>query len=252
MKLFDPFGNPLLIKRVLFGVFGSFFYIGLCVINRLRINGTDIVRYLPSNNVLFVSNHQTYYRDVMAIFHSICAAKWGYGRRLWSPFYLLWIPARLYYVAATETMKKSGFLPWLFSLAGAVTVKRSWREAGQDVQRRVDVSEVEKIYKALDFGWVLTFPQGTTKPYAEGRRGVAQMILEQKPVVVPVVINGFRRAFNKKGLLLKKKNVDLSVTFKAPLEIDYSASKDQIIEQIMDAIEQSDRFRFPHYRQAQA
>jgi hypothetical protein len=78
------------------------------------------------------------------------------------------------------------------------------------------------------------------------------MILEQKPVVVPVVINGFRRAFNKKGLLLKKKNVDLSVTFKAPLEIDYSAGKDQIIEQIMDAIEQSDRFRFPHYRQAQA
>ena len=247
MKLFDPFGNPLLIKRVMFGVFGSFFYIGLCVINRLRIEGSDKIRKLPAQNVLFVSNHQTYYRDVMAIFHSICAAKWGYGRRLWAPFYLLWTPARLYYVAATETMKKSGILPWLFSLAGAVTVKRSWREGGEEVQRQVDVSEVEKIYKALDFGWVLTFPQGTTKPYAEGRRGVAQIIKDQQPVVIPVVINGFRRAFNKKGLLLKKRNVDLTVTFKDPLELDYTANKDQIIAQIMDAIEQSDRYRFPHY-----
>jgi hypothetical protein len=44
MKLFDPFGNPLLIKRVMFGVFGSFFYIGLCVINRLRIEGSDYQR----------------------------------------------------------------------------------------------------------------------------------------------------------------------------------------------------------------
>ena len=55
MKLFDPFGNPLLIKRVMFGVFGSFFYIGLCVINRLRIEGSDKIRKLPAQNVLFVS-----------------------------------------------------------------------------------------------------------------------------------------------------------------------------------------------------
>jgi 1-acyl-sn-glycerol-3-phosphate acyltransferase len=246
VKLFDPFGNPLLIKRLMFGVFGSFFYIGLCVINRLRIQGTEVLRELPDRNVLFVSNHQTYYRDVMAIFHSICAAKWGFGKRLWAPIYLLWTPARLYYVAASETMKQSGFLPWLFSLAGAVTVTRSWREGGKEVQRQVDVSEVDKIFKALDFGWVVTFPQGTTRPFAEGRKGVAHIIQEQRPVVVPVVINGFRRAFNKKGLLLKKRNVDLTVTFKEPLVLSDEATREEIMDRIMDAIEQSDRYRFPH------
>jgi hypothetical protein len=56
------------------------------------------------------------------------------------------------------------------------------------------------------------------------------------------VINGFWRAFNKKGLRFKKKGTSLSVHFKAPLQIDYEASAEQILEQIMDAIEQSKKY----------
>jgi hypothetical protein len=56
------------------------------------------------------------------------------------------------------------------------------------------------------------------------------------------VIQGFWRAFNKKGLKFKKKGVQLSVTFKAPLPIDFEAPAEKILEQIMEAIEQSKKY----------
>jgi hypothetical protein len=60
--------------------------------------------------------------------------------------------------------------------------------------------------------------------------------------VIPVVINGFGKAFNKTGLRLRKKGTILSVQFKEPMNIDYNASSDDILVQIMDAIEQSKKF----------
>jgi 1-acyl-sn-glycerol-3-phosphate acyltransferase len=60
--------------------------------------------------------------------------------------------------------------------------------------------------------------------------------------VVPVVISGFWRAFNKKGLKFKKKGSLLSVTFKDPLEIDYNDTTENILEKVMDAIEQSRQY----------
>jgi uncharacterized protein (UPF0332 family) len=56
------------------------------------------------------------------------------------------------------------------------------------------------------------------------------------------VIQGFWRAFNKKGLKFKKKGTSLQVTFKEPLEIDYDAPTEVILQQVMDAIEQSKKF----------
>jgi 1-acyl-sn-glycerol-3-phosphate acyltransferase len=141
-------------------------------------------------------------------------------------------------VAAEETMKSS-FITRLFSLAGALTVKRTWRSKGEDVKRDVDVSDTIKIDEALQKSWVITFPQGTTKPFAPGRKGTAHIIKQNKPVVVPVVINGFWRAFNKKGLQFKKKGSLLSVRFKEPLDLDYNDTVENILDKVMDAIEQS-------------
>lgn len=196
---------------------------------------------LPRQNVLFVSNHQTYFADVITFIHIFCAAKWGKKNRLGLPFYLLWPFTRIKYVAAEETMK-SNWLTKLFSMAGALTVKRTWRNAGTEVRRGLDASDTRKITNALDHNWVITFPQGTTKPFAPGRKGTAFIIKQNRPIVVPVIINGFWRAFNKKGLKFKKKGSLLSVTFKEPLKIDYEESTEQIMEQIMDAIEQSKKF----------
>jgi 1-acyl-sn-glycerol-3-phosphate acyltransferase len=127
-------------------------------------------------------------------------------------------------------------------LGGALTVKRTWRAEGKEVRRGLDPSDTRKIQRALASSWVITFPQGTTKPFAPARKGTAYIIKNHKPIVVPVVINGFWRAFNKKGLAFKKKGSLLTVRFKEPLEIDYDKPVEAILEQVMDSIEQSKRY----------
>ena len=161
--------------------------------------------------------------------------------RLGVPYYLLNPFTNVNYVAAEETMKGS-LISRLFLLAGGLTVKRTWRAEGKEVRRGLDPSDTRKITRALDNNWVITFPQGTTKPFAPGRKGTALIIKQSRPIVIPVVISGFWRAFNKKGLKFKKKGSLLSVSFKAPLNIDYDAPAEYILDQVMDAIEQSKKF----------
>ena len=149
----------------------------------------------------------------------------------------------LFFVAAEETMK-AGILPKLLGFAGAISIKRTWREAGKNIKRKVDVKDTENIERALNAGWVITFPQGTTRAFADGRKGTAHIIKNYNPIVVPIVINGFRRAFDKKGLFLKVKGTALQVTVKQPLELDYSDNVDNILHKVMDAIEQSEKFEW--------
>ncbi|MFM8255011.1 MAG: lysophospholipid acyltransferase family protein [Bacteroidota bacterium] len=227
-----------LIRKLVFLVVGMASYPGLAMFNRLRISGTEHLKGLPKQRVLFVSNHQTYFADVITFFQIFCAIKWGKKDRLGIPYYLLNPFTRVNYVAAVETMKNN-LLTRLFLLAGGITVKRTWRAEGKDVRRGLDPSDTRKIVRALEKNWVITFPQGTTRPFAPGRKGTAMIIKEVRPIVIPIVISGFWRAFNKKGLKLKKRNTRLSVQFKAPLKIDYDAPAEQIMDQIMDAIEQS-------------
>jgi 1-acyl-sn-glycerol-3-phosphate acyltransferase len=220
---------------------GAITYPGLTIFNKIKIEGTQHLANLPRHNVLFVSNHQTYFADVMAFLHIFCAVKWRKENKLGIPFYLLNPFTNVHFVAAEETMNGS-FISRLFKLGGALTVKRTWRAEGKEVRRGLDPSDTRKITQALNESWVITFPQGTTKPFAPGRKGTAYIIKNNKPVVVPVVINGFWRAFNKKGLAFKKKGSQLSIRFKQPLDLDYSQPVDNILEQVMDAIEQSKKF----------
>lgn len=229
------------LKRLVYLIVGLATYPGLAMVNRITIQGTEHLRNLPRKNVLFVSNHQTYFADVMAFIHIFCAVKWRRENKLGLPFYLLNPFIRVNYVAAEETMKGS-LLSRIFSLAGAILVRRTWREGGKEVRRGLDPSDTRKIERALEKNWVITFPQGTTKPFAPGRRGTAYIIKQNKPIVVPVVINGFWRAFNKKGLVFKKKGSILTIRFKEPMVIDYTLPTETILDQIMDAIEQSKKF----------
>ena len=230
-----------LVRKILYSLIGIITWPGLVIINKLTISGTEHIAKLPRKNVLFVSNHQTYFADVITFIHIFCAVKWRKENRLGLPYYLLFPFTNLYFVAAEETMKGS-WISRLFILAGALTVKRTWRAEGKEVRRGLDPSDTRKINQALDKSWVITFPQGTTKPFAPGRKGTAFIIKNNHPVVIPVVINGFWRAFNKRGLAFKKKGSLLSIRFKEPMVIDYSAGIDEILEQIMDSIEQSKKY----------
>lgn len=241
LKWRDAFGNSLLIKRILILVFGTVAYYRFNVANKTKVEGSRILKDLPKRKVLFVSNHQTYFADVTGMYQVFCAAKWGVFDRINFPFALLNPKVNIYFIAASETMK-AGLLPKLFAYVGSVSIKRTWREAGKVIDRGVDPRDIDKIFKAINSGWVITFPQGTTTPFVPGRRGTAHIIKETQPIVVPVVINGFRRAFDKKGLMMKKRSVDLSIRFKKPLDIDYSQSARAILDQIMDSIEQTEDY----------
>jgi 1-acyl-sn-glycerol-3-phosphate acyltransferase len=233
----DPFGNYLILKRIVIFIAGWPTYWRIAVVNQLKIEGSEYLKDLPSTNVFFISNHQTYFADVIAFYHIFCNVKWGFGKRL-MPLYLFAPRARSFYVAAKETMK-AGIVPKLFGLAGAILVERSWRAEGVNVKREVDTSASDNVALALKYGWVVSFPQGTTSPYAPIRKGTAHIIKQNQPIVVPVVINGFRRAFNKTGLKYKKRNTQLTVKFKKPIFFDENQSLEEITGIVENIIEQS-------------
>lgn len=240
----DPFGHLIVIKRVLISLVGWLTWLRFNRINKTVIEGTEHLEGLPATGVLFISNHQTYFADVIAMLHVFCSVKNGYRNTIRNPVYLFRPKVNNYFVAAEETMK-AGLLPRLFAYVGSVSIQRTWRDAGKDVNRRVRMDDISNIGKALSDGWVITFPQGTTKVYAEGRRGVTHIIKKYNPVVVPIVIDGFRRAFDKKGLKLKKRGCTLTIRIKAPLQVDFEQEGDEMLTGLMQAIEQSPEYQWP-------
>lgn len=238
----NPFGHYLFLKKWLIRIMGTATHKRYRGFNELKIEGSQIIRDLPDKNVLFISNHQTYFADVVAMYHVFNASLSGRDDNIKNVAYL-WNPKlNIYYVAAKETMK-GGFLPKILAYAGSVSIDRTWRADGKSVNRKVKFSDISNIGKALDDGWVITFPQGTTRPWKPIRKGTAHIIKKYEPIVVPVVIDGFRRSFDRKGIRIKKRNILQSMIIKEPLDIDYkNESIDQIVERIEYAIEQHPSF----------
>ena len=238
----NPFGHILFVKKWLIRILGAMTHRRFRGFNELQIDGSEIIKNLPDKNVLFISNHQTYFADVVAMFHVFNASLSGRDDSIKNVGYL-WNPKlNIYYVAAKETMR-AGLLPKILAYVGSISIERTWRAEGQDVNRQVKMSDISNIGKALDDGWVITFPQGTTTPFKPIRKGTAHIIKRYKPVVVPIVIDGFRRSFDKKGLRVKKKNILQSMEIKEPLIIDYEKeSTDDIVKRIEYAIEQHPSF----------
>ena len=238
----NPFGHILFVKKWLIRILGVLTHQRFNRFNKLKIEGSDVIKSLPENNVLFVSNHQTYFADVAAMIHVFNASLSGRVDSIKNVTYL-WEPKlNIYYVAAKETMK-SGLLPRILAYVGSVSIDRTWRSKGEDVNRQVKMSDIGNIGKALDDGWVITFPQGTTTPFKPIRRGTAHIIKKYNPIVIPIVIDGFRRSFDKKGIRIKKRNILQSMEIKKPLDIDYkNDSIESIVEKIEYAIEQHPSF----------
>jgi 1-acyl-sn-glycerol-3-phosphate acyltransferase len=237
MGFIDRVKNIRLFRKILYFIIGVVSYPGIAIVNKLKITGTENLKGLPKKNVLFVSNHQTYFADVITILHIFSAVKWGKKNRLGFPYYLLNAFTNVYYVAAEETMK-ANLLSKLFTMGGAITVRRTWTGKSTEQRKGLDPSDTRKISRALEENWIIQFPQGTTTPFAPGRKGTAHLIKMHRPIVIPIVIDGFNTAFDKKGLKLKKRGTLLTVNFKENLKIDYDAPVEEILDSVMVAIGQ--------------
>lgn len=240
----NPFGHILFLKKWLIRLLAVLTHRRYRGFNELQIEGSEVIKNLPDTNVLFISNHQTYFADVVAMFHVFNASLSGRTDSIKNVGYIWQPKLNMYYVAAKETMQ-SGLLPRIMAYGGAISVERTWRAKGVDIVDKKDVNpnDTENIKKALKDGWVITFPQGTTKSFKPVRKGTAHIIKEYKPIVVPIVIDGFRRSFDKKGLRIKKKGILQSFIIKEPLEIDYeNDSIDEIVAKVEYAIEQHPSF----------
>ena len=242
----NPFGHILFLKKWLIRIFAAITHRRYRGFNELQIDGSEIIKALPNTNVLFISNHQTYFADVVAMFHVFNASLSGRQDNIKNLGYIWQPKLNIYYVAAKETMQ-SGLLPRILSYAGAISVERTWRAGGKDVNEKekkdINPNDTENIKIALADGWVITFPQGTTKSFKPVRKGTAHIIKQHRPIVVPIVIDGFRRSFDKKGLRMKKKGILQTFTIKEPLDIDYDNDTiEEIVEKVEYAIEQHASF----------
>ena len=65
----NSFGHYLILKKWLIRYLGIMTHRRYRGFNNLKIDGSEVIKNLPERNVLFVSNHQTYFADVVAMFH---------------------------------------------------------------------------------------------------------------------------------------------------------------------------------------
>ena len=244
MKLIqkDIFGRALFLKKRIIQLIGLLSYRRFNGINNLKISGSTQIKNLPEKNVLFISNHQTYFADATAIIHVLNASINGQDNSIKNILYLLKPKLNLYFIAAKETMS-NGFLPRVLAYIGSIPIQRTWRESGKNLKREVKTNDINNINMALNDGWVITFPQGTTTPWRPVRKGTAHIIMKNKPIVIPIVIDGFRRSFDKQGLFIKKRGITQSMRIKPPLKINYEKDTiEVVVEKIELAIEQHHSF----------
>jgi 1-acyl-sn-glycerol-3-phosphate acyltransferase len=179
----------------------------LRLLNRVKVHGVELLSGLPRKDVVFLSNHQTYFMEAMAFFDLVYVRL---GFPLENPV--------LRFSAAEETMSKNAALKLVTRYAG-ITFKRSFREGGKNVNRPVDLEGVSRVEEAIRGGWLLHFPAGTTQKGAPLRAGVAQILHRTKAVAVPMRVEGFRELLLHKqipGKLFKQ----CSITLHPPLELD--------------------------------
>jgi 1-acyl-sn-glycerol-3-phosphate acyltransferase len=176
------------------------------LLNEVRVEGDETLGRLPRRNVIFLSNHQTYFLEAIAFFDLVYVRhQMPFERPL------------LRFSAAEETMRKN-LLTLVMRLAGGVTFRRSFREGGEEVSRPVDLDGVARVREAIEQGWLLHFPAGTTKPGAPLRAGVARILHSTRAIAVPVRVDGFRRLLLR-GQLPGKLLKECSMRIHPPLDL---------------------------------
>ena len=170
-------------------------------------------------NTLLLSNHQTMVDSFLV---GICAF---FPRSLIRPKIIPWNPA------AEENFFSNPILAWLAVNWKCLPIKRG----------RKDVGAIFKMSKALKIGTMTLFPEGTRSrdgSIGKARGGAGLLILENRPTVIPVCIDGMDKVLPI-GSVLPRLFKKIHVHFGEPLDLSqfYNRGRNkEVAQEIMNLV----------------
>jgi 1-acyl-sn-glycerol-3-phosphate acyltransferase len=147
-------------------------YIFFRFFNRTTVSGRENVP--KKANTLLLSNHQSMIDSFLVGLFAF------YPRSIIRPSLLPWNPA------AEENFFKNPFIAWLSDNWKCIPIKRG----------RKDVDSIRKMAVAIKKSPLTLFPEGTRSrdgSIRRGRGGAAFLIMETRPTVIPVCIDGMNK-----------------------------------------------------------
>lgn len=69
MGKWDKVSESDFLRGLVYALVGIVTCPGIAILNKLEVRGMERLHPLPKRNVLFVSNHQTYFADVITFIH---------------------------------------------------------------------------------------------------------------------------------------------------------------------------------------
>jgi 1-acyl-sn-glycerol-3-phosphate acyltransferase len=175
-------------------------------------------------NTLLLSNHQTMIDSFLV---GMCAF---YPRSLIKPSLIPWNPA------AEENFYRNTVLAWLADNWKCIPIKKG----------RKDVGAIFKMAEALRSGPMILFPEGTRSrdgAIGKARGGAGMLILETRPTVIPVCVDGMD-ALLPVGAALPRLLKRIYVYYGQPIDLSeyYDRGKNKhVAQEIMNLV--MDRIR---------
>ncbi len=176
----------------------TFFWVLFFVLNRTTVVGRKNVG--GARNTLLLSNHQSMLDSFLVGLGVFYPQSW------WRPHLIPWNPA------AAENFYRTPILAWL-----ADNWKCIWVRQG-----RRDLHALHRMIEVLPSGVMTLFPEGTRTrdgSVGPGQAGPGLLILEARPRVIPVLIEGMRDVLPI-GKAVPRVFKRIRVTYGAP--VDYT------------------------------
>jgi len=196
-------------------------YLFFHLLNRTVVIGRENVPRRP--NTLLLSNHQTMIDSFLV---GLCAY---YPESLVWPSLMPWNPA------AEENFFRTRFLAWLADNWKCIPIRRG----------RKDVGAIFRMAEALKVSPMMLFPEGTrTRDGSLGRPrpGAAYLILETRPTVIPVCIDGMDKVLPV-GSIFPRLFKRIYVCYGKPLDLSEFYGRERskevlraVMNRVMEAI----------------
>ena len=198
-----------------------FVFLVFGVLNRTRVYGRRRIPHRP--NTLVLSNHQSMIDSFPIAYYLF------YPEKTFRPSLAPWN------AAAAENFFRNPFLGWLFHQFQCIPVRRGRR----------DLRAMIRSAKVLRGGILTLFPEGTRSRNGQvgrGRAGAGMVILQTRPHVVPITLDGLDRVLPI-GSRLPRIGQRVSIYVGRPVRYDDLAHKGRsrknaqlIVDRVMERI----------------